>query len=83
MTFLEAWNAGCVLVVNKKWGGDFKDPVVKIGENCLGVTDAAELVTVLKSDPRIFKDYVKAGQKQLALYSPAVIVKKMEATFTK
>lgn len=82
MTFLEAWNAGCVLVVNKKWcEGNFKDPVVRVGYNALAVADAAELVTVLKSDPSNYKKLIVNGRKTLDQYAPKLIVSQWEKLF--
>ena len=61
-TFLEGWDAGCVLVLNKKWGlsGDkTMDPNV----NCLFVEDADELCEVLQSDEDR-SHLIEAGRKK-------------------
>jgi len=49
-TFLEAWDAGATLVLNRKWTlGDQGE--MKHGFNCISVFDSFELAQVLKSDP--------------------------------
>jgi glycosyltransferase involved in cell wall biosynthesis len=58
-TFLEGWDAGCVLVLNRDWGIGDSD-VMKENHNCLYAQDAAELIDVLNRDEK-HDQIVEAG----------------------
>lgn len=66
-TFLEAWDAGSMLVVNKKWTQDNKGEM-KDGYNCVAVADSAELALVLKSTSS--KSIIENGKKSLLHHEP-------------
>lgn len=62
-TFLEGWDAGCVLVLNKKWGVA-GDNTMNPGKNCLFVDGAEELREVLESnDDRT--EIIEQGREKL------------------
>ena len=66
-TFLEAWDAGTTLVLNRKWTlGDQGE--MKHGHNCLAVFDAFELSQILKSDPD--PKIVDNGKESLKHHEP-------------
>ena len=60
-TFLEAWNAGCTLIVHHDW---MKDST--IGQHCIAVGSAEELVEALRSG-------VKKTPYDLSPHDPKVI----------
>jgi glycosyltransferase involved in cell wall biosynthesis len=72
-TFLEAWNAGCGLILNSKWntGGEMQE-----GENCVFVSDSGELAEVLKSG--VPEKIVSGGQACLRLHSPDRVIEELE-----
>lgn len=70
-TFLEAYNAGSVLVVNRAWlrrGG-----VLVEGQNCLAVDDAPQLVDVLCHPPDV-APLLAGGRTVLQRHAPGVVV---------
>jgi hypothetical protein len=71
-TFLEAFDAGTVLVLNKAWLAVQGD-VMKDGVNCIGVGGPEELAEVLKSQDT-FRKIRAAGYHELENHSPQVIV---------
>lgn len=76
-TFLESWDAGCILVVSTRWilpGGQMKP-----GVNCIAVETAAELASVIIKDPSEFGSIAKAGERELEKHSPSKIVKLYES----
>ena len=50
-TFLEGWDAGCVLILNRNWGLGTKD-VMRENINCLYAEDAEELTDLLNGDEK-------------------------------
>ena len=70
-TFLEGWDAGCVLILNKKWGLS-NDTTMNPGKNCLFVDGAEELVEVLKSD-QDYSEIVEAGREKVKEYDGKVV----------
>lgn len=60
-TFLEAWDAGCGLVLNNGWLKP--EGVLVNGENCIGVSSSDELVEAVRRDPP--ERLLLAGKKLL------------------
>ena len=58
-TFLEGWDAGCVLILNRDWGIGDSD-VMKENHNCLYAQNAAELIDLLNRDEK-HDEIVEAG----------------------
>lgn len=69
-TFLEAWNAGCHLVVHRKWLQP--DDELVDGHNCTSVASAEELVELLKCKPD--SRIATFGEQTLSLHSASVVV---------
>ncbi len=74
-SFLEAWDAGAVPVINKAWVHNFPDDDMQPGKNCLAVENPEELVALLKKDPATMNlDKIQvAGVEQLKLHAHNVI----------
>jgi hypothetical protein len=68
--FLEAWDAGAALVINKKWSNP-KDEMAA-GRNCLAAADGIELARLLQLCPP--REIIERGEMALAAHSPDVIV---------
>ena len=66
-TFLEAWDAGSVLVLNSKWTQDNKGEM-RDGFNCIAVNDSKELAEVLSSSPD--QSLLENGKKSLIHHQP-------------
>jgi len=66
-TFLEAWDAGTTLVVNKKLTQDNKGEM-KHGYNCIAVSDAAELAKILSGDANA--TLIENGRESLKHHEP-------------
>lgn len=71
-TFLEAFDAGTVLILNKAWLAVQGD-VMKDGVNCIGVSNPEELVEVLKSKDS-FRKIRENGYHELENHAPETIV---------
>lgn len=71
-TFLEAWDAGATLVINKKWVDDYPDDDMKAGVNCLAVSTPESLAVALRST-KSRSDLREAGRAQLELHDPKLI----------
>jgi hypothetical protein len=73
-TFLEAWDAGTVNVINKAWVREADDMVP--GANCLDARNAEELAAILAGGT-LTKDQLSdiryRGYAQLALHHPGVV----------
>ena len=73
-TFLEGWDANCVLILNKKWdigvGNDMQENV-----NCLYAETSDDLVNILKRDTDDFGHLIESGLQRLELHTPEVIAK--------
>ncbi len=69
-TFLEAWNAGCHLVVNRAWMRPDEELVE--GVNCTSVLDAAELSAQLTRGPD--HKVMSGGVASLAYHSAGVVI---------
>lgn len=72
-TFLEAWDAGCVNIINEAWKRDNDDMQPYI--NCLSAKDAYQLALILtinwpESDLSAFRT---KGYAQLAFHHPKVV----------
>ncbi len=70
-TFLEGWDAGCVLVLNKKWGLS-GDKTMNPNVNCLFVEDADELCEVLQSNEDR-SHLIEAGREKVKEYDGNVV----------
>jgi len=66
-TFLEAWDAGAILVVNRKWLVT-GEGVVRHGETALAVANTEELVEAVQLTPR--RQMQRAGKMVLAEHDP-------------
>lgn len=78
-TFLEAWDAGAINVINWKWckpDDDMRNDV-----NCIAVEDAAHLAAVLESkwDESHLSEWQQRGYAQLALHHPKTIGEQYKA----
>jgi hypothetical protein len=73
-TFLEAWEAGCHLVVSKAWLRE-EDNTMEHGVNCTAVADAKELAELLRQPPD--KAIVARGYAQMINDHGASVAKKM------
>lgn len=76
-TFLEAWDAGTPLVVNRRWVVTGRD-AMRPGETCLVAGDAHELAAVLQSDPAAHVAAVQGGRAEMLKHAPAVVVPQYE-----
>ena len=70
-TFMEAWDAGCVQVVNSEWIIDGDEMVS--GVNCVAVEDEHELKEVLTSNIPT-DEIVRNGKTALKFHAPEVTV---------
>lgn len=72
-TFLEAWDAGAINIINKAWVMEGDDMVP--GQNCFAVEIAEELAEVLMSNMSegLLSHYRTAGYMQLAQHHPGII----------
>lgn len=66
-TFLEAWDAGTQLILNRKWT-QADQGEMKHGHNCIAVFDAFELANALKSDPN--EQIIANGRESLKHHEP-------------
>ena len=71
-TFLEAWDAGAVLVLNSAWLA-YKKDCLKDGQNCLSVEDGVDLARLL-SGPTSYQEIALAGKAMLANHAPEIII---------
>lgn len=71
-TFFEAWEAHKPLILNRAWMRDGEE--LRAGVNCLAVGSPAELVDILRSDPRSYADIVEGGIHVLKAHSPEEVV---------
>jgi len=74
-TFLEAWDAGCVNIINEAWMQNVQRDDMQPGFNCLSVVDAGQLADYLgggytESDLSRLRNL---GYAQLALHHPTRI----------
>lgn len=53
--FLEAWNAGCLLILNKKW--DCANSILEDRKNCIYIEDVKELAYVLQNKVEYDTEY--------------------------
>ena len=70
-TFLEGWDAGCVLILNKKWDAGATG-FMQGGVNCLFVNDAEQLCAELNSEADR-SELIEAGKNALAEHDGKVI----------
>lgn len=72
-TFLEAWDAGTINVINTAWVRENDD--MTPGNNCIAVGNAEELAAVLGTyiSSDVLSGYQLAGYAQLAQHHPQVI----------
>jgi len=69
-TFLEAWDAGCGLILNTKWTGS-NNGEMRSGFNCISVSDGAALAAALSQDPP--QEIIANGKLCLEKHSPKAI----------
>lgn len=74
-SFLEAIDAGCVLVLNRKWMFDKKTDVMQEDENCFMVSSGEELASLLEKPLHKDKQYqlTQRAEKILAKHEPKLI----------
>lgn len=74
-TFLEAWDAGAINIINWKWMENSPVDDMAPGNNCLAVAGATDLAFALEQDHS--EEYLSglrnAGYNQLTLHHPRVI----------
>jgi len=81
-TFLEAWDAGSVLVVSRKWLVTGQD-VVRDGHNALAVADDVELADLLRGPlPEGRAALIAAGRETLTQFAPAPAVAALRAVLS-
>ena len=72
-TFLEGWDASCVLILNKKWDlGSASD--MKGNVNCLYADNPKELCDILQSE-YCYKDMIGKGLEDLKMYEGGEVAK--------
>lgn len=71
-TFLEAFDAGAVLILNNAWLKVKRDVMIA-GVNCLGVSDPTDLSLVLQ-EPRDYAHIIANGKAMLANHAPEKII---------
>ena len=80
-TTLEAWDAGCVPIIQKLWlmpEDDMRESI-----NCLSVSTAEELANLISTnDGKHLDFYREYGYKQLALHAPDIIGSQYKAFLT-
>ena len=75
-TFLEAWDAGAVLIINAAWNAAFPNDDMKPGDNCIAVHDAQELAGILSSlaeDNPAYISLRNGGWGALSQHDPKLI----------
>lgn len=72
-TFLEAWDAGCVPIINEAWVRDLPPDDMTPGFNCLVAGDGAQLADVLKDDGMALATLVRNSRESLRLHAPIVV----------
>ena len=65
-TFLEAWDSGCVVVLNKKWNIN-SDDTMKANINCLFVNNSDDLVNLLQKNNE-YESIIQNGYKELQYF---------------
>ena len=74
-TFLEAWDAGTINIINRKWMENSPVDDMSPGNNCLAVAGATDLAFTLEQNHT--EEYLSglrnAGYAQLALHHPRVV----------
>lgn len=73
-TFLEAWDGGAGLILNKKWTKDNKGEL-RDGYNCLAATDGAHLAAIMERKPSA--EIIENGRKTLSAHLPASVAEKV------
>jgi hypothetical protein len=72
-SFLEAWDAGTPLIINRRWIEEFPDDEMQHGHNCLAAKDAEELkrcVDAVLNDAEVRTTLVNNGYKSLEQHDP-------------
>jgi len=72
-TFMEAWDGGAVLVVNRGWLLTGKG-AVRDGETAIAVSNAEELVEVMHRNPKELRYIAEAGREVLLNHCPEYVV---------
>lgn len=75
-TFLEAWDAKAVPIINEAWLVDGEHNDMKQNKNCLVVSDGeslAKLLKTVKKDKSLQKELVAGGEAQLKKHAPKII----------
>lgn len=75
-TFLEAWDAKAVPIINEAWLLEGEHNDMKVQKNCLAVEDGESLAKLLKSvkkDKDLQKELAAGGELQLKKHSPKII----------
>lgn len=65
-TFLEAWDSGCIVVLNKKWNIN-SDDTMKANINCLFVNNSEDLVNLLQKN-NDYESIIKNGYEELQYF---------------
>lgn len=71
-TFLEAWDAGAVLIANKGWATGRKDDVVT-PKTAILLSTPEELVDVVRGSPPSYEILTTNGRKQLARHEASKV----------
>lgn len=66
--FLEAWDAGCILVINSQWVERHPKADLQPGSNCLAIADARELADAVRAP--VDQGMIRAGRDMLASHAP-------------
>jgi glycosyltransferase involved in cell wall biosynthesis len=85
-TFLEAMDAGAIVVINKGWLDNAKSPVLFDGTNCIAVANVDDLVEVLEWDDEYYHDYCDfigiEARKLLKHHAPKIVGPKYKKFLT-
>ena len=66
-TFLEGWDANCIIILNKKWDLG-KNNTMKHNYNCFYAENEKEIVELLKSNNQ-YEDIIENSLKELKLFN--------------
>jgi len=72
-TFLEGWDSGCIILLNKKWDLGVNS-IMSENKNCIFVNDAKELYKILESKDT-YENLIKQGLEDLQQFNGKIISK--------
>lgn len=72
-TFLEGWDAQCIIILNKKWNLGASD-IMQSNKNCVFVEDANDLKKILESNNN-FENLIQSGLENLKMFDGKKLAK--------